>query len=115
MAYGVRQGPEITYIHAQQEVIDSDQQWDVSRIIGKEDVDGVLHYWVAWCETLEPEHSLGHAKELVDKFEARLLAKREVKNGQKKPGLKRRENAVVGADASAQQQKRRRGRPRKQP
>ncbi|KAH6667669.1 hypothetical protein B0J14DRAFT_169312 [Halenospora varia] len=97
------------------QVIDADQQWDVRRIIGKEDVDGVLHYWVAWCETLEPEPSLGHAKELVDEFEARLLAKREVKNGPKKPGLKRREHAVVGADASAQQQKRRHGRPRKQP
>ena len=47
-----------------EEVIDSDQQWDVSRIIGKEDVDGVLHYWVAWCETLEPEHSLSVVRNL---------------------------------------------------
>jgi len=47
-----------------------------------------------------PEHLLGHAKELVDEFEARLLARRGVKNRQKGPGLKRRERVVVEADVS---------------
>ncbi|KAH8748319.1 hypothetical protein BGZ57DRAFT_150587 [Hyaloscypha finlandica] len=49
---------------------------------------GVLHYWVRWAETLEPEHSLGDAKEMVDKFEARLSVKREVKKLKKGPGSK---------------------------
>jgi hypothetical protein len=59
-----------------------------------------------------PKHLLEHVKELVDKFKARLLARRGVKNRQKGPGLKRRERAVVEADVSTgQQQKRRQGRP----
>jgi hypothetical protein len=50
---------------------------------------GVLHYWVRWAETLEPEHSLGDAEEMVDKFEARLSVKREVKKWKKGPGSNR--------------------------
>jgi hypothetical protein len=46
---------------------------------GKEVVNGVLHYWVRWAEILEPEHSLGDVKEMVDKFEARLSVKLEVR------------------------------------
>jgi hypothetical protein len=97
------------------QVINADRDWEVRRIVGKEEVDSVLHYLVDWHPTLLPEHSLGHAKELVDKFEARLRAQREAKNGRGGQGLKRGEQAVVEADASgSQQQKRRRGRPRKQ-
>jgi hypothetical protein len=97
------------------QVIDADRDWEVRQIIGKEDVDGVLHYLVDWYPTLLPEHSLGHAKELVDKFEARLRAQREANNGRGGQGLKRGERAVVEADASGgQQQKRPRGWPRKQ-
>lgn len=48
--------------------------------------------------TLVPENLLGHVKELVDEFEARLLARRGVKNGQKGLGLKRREHAAVEVD-----------------
>jgi hypothetical protein len=51
-------------------VIDDNQDWEARKIIGKEDVDGVLHYLVEWCPTLVPKHLLGHAKELVDDFEA---------------------------------------------
>ena len=73
----------------------------------------MLH-WVRWAGTLEPEHSLGDAKEMVDKFEARLC-KREVKKRKKGPGSNRGKNVVVEANASAgQQQKRRRGRSLKQ-
>jgi hypothetical protein len=96
------------------QVIDDNQDWEVCKIIGKEDVDGVLHYLVDWSPTLVPEHSLGHAKELVDEFEARLLALREVKNGQRGPGSKRDERAVVEVNVSGRQQKRPRGWPRKQ-
>ena len=48
-----------------------------------------------------PKSTLGYIKELVDKFEARLLVIYEVKNGQKGPGLKRRSHAVVKAGAPA--------------
>jgi hypothetical protein len=51
------------------------------KFIGREDVDGVLHYLVEWCPTIEPEYSLEHANELVDEFEAQLPAQRGVKSG----------------------------------
>jgi hypothetical protein len=82
------------------QVIDDNQQWEVHKIIGGEDVDGVLHYRVKWASTLEPEHSLGHAKELMDEFEARLQAKRGVKNGRGRPVSKRVERVVVEANVS---------------
>jgi hypothetical protein len=92
--------------------IDDNRHWEVHEIIGKEDIGGVLHYLVNWSPTLEPEHSLGHAKESVDKFEARLRAKRGDKNKRGRLGLKR---AVIEADeSSSQQQKKLRGRPQKQ-
>jgi hypothetical protein len=47
---------------------------------------------VKWCPTLD---SLGIAKRLVDKFEARLQAKCKVKNRRVRPGLKRDGRAVV--------------------
>jgi hypothetical protein len=91
-----------------------DQVWEVRKTIGKEIVNDILYYWVRWAETLEPEHTLGDAKEMVDKFEARLC-KREVKKQKKRPGSNRGKHMVVEANASAgQQQKRRRGRSLKQ-
>lgn len=51
---------------------DANQEWEVRKAIGKEYVDGMLHYLVEWCLTLRTQHSLGYAKQLVDKFEARL-------------------------------------------
>lgn len=63
-----------------------------------------MHYWVRWAETLEPEHSLGDAEEMVDKFEARLSVKREVKKWKKGPGSNRGKHVVVEANASAGQQ-----------
>jgi hypothetical protein len=71
------------------QAICTNQAWEVCKIIGKEVVNGVLHYWVHWAKTLEPKHSLGDAKEIVDKFEARLSAKREVKKGKKGLGSNR--------------------------
>jgi hypothetical protein len=92
------------------QVIGADQDWEIRKIVGKEDIDGVLHYLVEWSPTLLPEHALGQAKELVDKFEARLRAQREANKGRGGQGLKRGDRAVVGG----RQQKRPRGRPRKQ-
>jgi hypothetical protein len=87
-------------------VNETSKDCEVREVIGKEYVDGVLHYMVKWCPTLEPVHSLEHAKELVDEFEAQLRALHKNKGGRQ---------SVMGADVSGgQQQKRLRGRPRKQ-
>ena len=97
------------------DVNETSRDWEVREVIGKEYVDGVLHYMVKWCSTLEPVHSLEHAKELVDKFEARLGALRKDKGGRVGPGVKRDGQSVMGAEVSGgQKQKRPRGRPRKQ-
>ncbi|KAH7370234.1 hypothetical protein BKA65DRAFT_471464 [Rhexocercosporidium sp. MPI-PUGE-AT-0058] len=61
-------------------VADVDPDWDVREIIDKEDLNGVSYYLVDWHPTLLPSHSLGHIKELVDKFEARIRAQRRVSN-----------------------------------
>jgi hypothetical protein len=66
------------------DVNDTSLEWDVREFIGKEYVD-VLHYIVERCPTLEPVHSLEHAKELVDEFEARLPALRKDKKGRVGP------------------------------
>ncbi|KAH9203115.1 hypothetical protein DL95DRAFT_399665 [Leptodontidium sp. 2 PMI_412] len=97
------------------QVIDADRYWEVRKIVGKEYINGVLHYWVDWYPTPEPEDSLEHAMELVDDFEAQLQGQCGVKAGRGRPGLKRGEREVVEVDASGgQQHKRPRGRPRKQ-
>ena len=73
----------------------------------------MLHYLVDWHPTLMPEPSLGNAKELVDKFEARLRAQRKVKNERGGLGLKRGGRAVAKPDApTGQEEKKPRGRPR---
>jgi hypothetical protein len=58
---------------------EANQKWEVRKVISKEYVEGVLHNLAEWCPTLEPQHSLGHAKELVDEFEAQLRAHRGAK------------------------------------
>lgn len=62
-------------------MINADQDWEDREIVGKEDIDGVLQYMVDWHPTLMPEHSLGNANKVVDKFEARLQAQRKLKSG----------------------------------
>ncbi|MAD81937.1 MAG: hypothetical protein CL912_03150, partial [Deltaproteobacteria bacterium] len=70
---------------------------------------------VDWHPTLLPVHSLGHAKELVDKFEARIGAQRAVNNKRGGLGSKTKQKVSVEAKAlSGQQGKKPRGRPRKQ-
>jgi hypothetical protein len=48
-------------------------------IIGKEDVDGVPHYWVQWNATLVPKYEMERARALIAKFEAGLRAQRKQK------------------------------------
>ena len=86
---------------------DLDPDWDVREIIGKEDLDGVSYYLVDWHPTLLPVHSLGHAKELVDEFEARVRAQR----GSKRGGLGSNTRQKAGVKFEG---KKARGRPRKQ-
>jgi hypothetical protein len=52
---------------------------------------------VEWCPTLEPEHSLGHAKELVDTFETQLRAHSGGKSGRGGLGLDIQKAAAVEA------------------
>ena len=85
---------------------DVDPDWDVREIIGKEDLDGVSYYLVDWHPTLLPVHSLGHAKELVDEFEARIRAQRGFKRGGL-GSITRQKAGVKGTGKKA------RGRPRK--
>lgn len=96
------------------ELDDTSQDWEVREVIGKEYVDGVLHYMVEWCPTLQPVHSLEHAKELVDEFEARLRALHKDNEGGVGHSVKRDRQVTMEGDLSGgQQQKRPRGRPRK--
>jgi len=85
---------------------DVDPDWGVREIIGKEDLDGVSYYLVDWHPTLLPVHSLGHAKELVDEFEARIRAQRGFKRGGL-GSITRQKAGVKGTGKKA------RGRPRK--
>ena len=90
-------------------VTEVDQDWDVREIIGKEDLDGVTYYLVDWHPTLLPEYSLGHAKGLVQRFEARIRAQRGVNHKRGGLGSKTRQKAGVEVKG-----KKPRGRPRKQ-
>jgi hypothetical protein len=97
------------------ELDDTSRDWEVREVIGKEYVHGVLHYMVEWCPTLQHVHSLEHAKELVDKFEARLRALRKDKEGRVGPSVKRDRQVTMEGDVlGGQQKKRPRGPPRKQ-
>jgi hypothetical protein len=96
------------------EVTDGKQEWEICDIIGKEVVDGEVHYLVEWSATLMPKCELEKAKGLVDKFEARLRAQERQRGGKGRgslPQSKAGQQAAVGAHATQQKY---RGRPRKQ-
>ena len=57
------------------------QEWEICDIVGKEDVDGVPHYWVQWSVTLVPKSEMGKARAFVARFEAGLRAQRKQKGG----------------------------------
>ena len=77
-------------------VIDANQEWEIRDIIAKEDVDGVMHYLVEWSPTLMPKYTLGKAKGLVNKFEARLRAQ-GMRWGEQKRGRRRPSKAAKKA------------------
>jgi hypothetical protein len=94
------------------------QEWEISDIIGKEVFDGEVHYLVEWSASLVLKCELGKAKVLVDKFEARLRAQcrqRGRKRRGRLPPPKAGKQAIAVARATSEaQQKKGRGRPRKQ-
>ena len=100
------------------EVANDKQEWEICDIIGKEDVDGVPHYWVQWSITLVPKSEMRKARALVARFEAGLRAQRKQKGGKGRGRLlpsKAGKQAAAGVRATGQtQEKKRRGRPRKQ-
>lgn len=98
LAFNTRDSEQLS--HDALEIINTNQNWEVNKIIGKKYVNGVLHYLVKWCPTLEPVHLLEHAKELVDEFEARRLVERKDKKGHMRSGIKRGNQAVIEADVS---------------
>jgi hypothetical protein len=98
------------------EVANDKQEWEICDIIGKEDVDGVPHYWVEWSATLVPKCEMGKARALIARFEAGLRAQRKQKGGK---GRCRPSPSMAGKQARTRatgetQQKKRRSRPRKQ-
>jgi hypothetical protein len=62
-------------------VADDKQEWEICDIVGKEDIDGVPHYWVQWSVTLVPKYEMGKARALVAGFEAGLRAHGKQKGG----------------------------------
>lgn len=60
---------------AQVAAADIKQEWEICDILGKEDVNGVPHYWVQWSVRLIPKYDMGKTRALVARFEAGLRAR----------------------------------------
>jgi hypothetical protein len=97
------------------EVVDANQEWEIRDIVGKVDVDGVVHYWVKWKPSLLPKHVLKNAKDLVNKFEARLQARPRLGNRRERPPQSKvGQRTMLEAQAmKGMKQNKQRGRPRK--
>jgi hypothetical protein len=104
--------------HPQVAVADDKQEWEICDIVGKEDIDGVPHYWVQWSVTLVPKHEMGKARALVARFDAGLRAQGKQKGGKGRgrlPPSKPGKRAIAQVRTKGETQKKRgRGRPRKQ-
>jgi hypothetical protein len=100
------------------EVGNDNQEWEICDIIGKEDIDGVPHYWVQWSATLVSKYEMGKARALVARFEAQLRAQGKQRSGKGRGRLlpsNAGKQATGGVHATGEtQQKRGRGRPWKQ-
>jgi hypothetical protein len=95
------------------EVANENQEWEICDIIGKEDVDGVPHYWVQWSATLVPKCEMGKARALIARFEAGLQAQHKQKGGKGRCRLSlSRAGKQAGTRATGEtQQKKGQGRP----
>jgi hypothetical protein len=100
------------------ETADDKQEWEICDIAGKEDVHGVPHYWVQWSATLVPKFDMWNARALVARFEARLRAQSRQSGGRgqgRRHPSKAGEQTVTEARSTGEtQQKKGRGRPRRQ-
>jgi hypothetical protein len=93
---------------------DVDAEWEIDGdLMGKEVIDGEVHYLVPWKPTLVPATLMQNALELINSFEARFRAQ----SGKSVEGARvakkiatSRKSSQHGKDTTA----RRRGRPRKQ-
>ena len=52
-------------------------EWEATKIIGEEVDNGKKYYMVVWKPTLEPEENLGHMRELIADWNAKVWARRE--------------------------------------
>jgi hypothetical protein len=98
------------------EIASDNQEWEICDIIGKEDVDGEPHYWVQWSATLVPKCEMGKSTALIARFETGLRAQRKQRGSKGRGKLfqsKAGKQAGTGATDNTQQKKGR-GRPRKQ-
>lgn len=60
------------YIEAAAVVSNVDMEWEIDGdLMGKEVIDGVVHYLVPWKPTLVPEHEI-YAPELIRSFEKKF-------------------------------------------
>lgn len=75
-------GNDLEGLEQRAEVAVANQEWEIRDIVGKEDVDGVVHYLVEWIPTLVPKYALKNAKETVNRFEAGLHAQATQKKGE---------------------------------
>ncbi|KAL9115596.1 MAG: hypothetical protein Q9187_007250 [Circinaria calcarea] len=73
-----------------------DREHEIDDIIGKEEINGEVYYWVDWTPTLMPSSELRRATDLIGNFEARLPAQRRHAKGQRKqPKSNRGRQAIV--------------------
>ncbi|KAI5465225.1 hypothetical protein BGZ63DRAFT_422165 [Mariannaea sp. PMI_226] len=63
------------HIKAAAVVSNMDMEWEIGNLLGKEVIDGVVHYLVAWKPTLVPEHEI-NAPELIRSFEEKFQVRR---------------------------------------
>jgi hypothetical protein len=91
--------PESTHVAEIQSVMpggQDDREHEIGDIIGKEEVNGEVYYWVDWTPTLMPLNELSRASDLVGDFEAGLPAQRRHAKGQRKqPKSSRGRQAIV--------------------
>ena len=91
-------------------------EWEAAEIIGEEVQDGVQHYVVVWKPTLEPEDNLGHLKELIEEWKAKVRAlgeKERSGSGINKPGTDGKSRIKKGRAGSGGAKRGRGSRPRK--
>ncbi|KAM9874947.1 hypothetical protein VDGL01_10975 [Verticillium dahliae] len=89
----------------------ADAEWEITELIGKEVIQGKVHYLVRWQATLVPEDEI-NAPELIGRFEAKFGMKASPHMGSSGGTKQTRPTKIRKIDNEAKV-RRRRGRPRK--